>query len=82
MVIGNGAMGKTGSYRLKRQEQDVTVTVRQYRSGIVEIPRGCERIDYGDRMSPVSQMRSGSHATASPNYTLKKRTGGSRGYGS
>ena len=72
MVIGNGAMGKLAATVLKEAGADVTVTVRQYRSGIVEIPRGCERIDYGDRMSLFPKCDLVVSATASPNYTLKK----------
>lgn len=38
MVIGNGAMGKLTASTLLSEGADVTVTVRQYRSGIVDIP--------------------------------------------
>ena len=51
LVIGNGVMGKLAATTLEKEGADVTVTVRQYRSGVVEIPRGCRRIDYGERMS-------------------------------
>ena len=40
MVIGNGVMGKLTATMLLAEGADVTVTVRQYRSGIVEIPLG------------------------------------------
>ena len=50
MVIGNGEMGKVAAQTLREAGADVTVTVRQYRSGIVEIPEGCKRINYGERM--------------------------------
>ena len=49
---------------------DVTVTVRQYRSGIVNIPQGCQRIDYGRRMELLPQCDLVVSATASPNCTL------------
>ena len=51
MVIGNGEMGKVTALALKEAGADVTVTVRQYRSGIVTIPQGCDRINYGERLS-------------------------------
>ena len=49
----------------------MTVTVRQYRSGVVQIPRGCSRIDYGERMELFPRCELVVSATASPNYTLR-----------
>ena len=54
MVIGNGEMGKLAATVLQQEGADVTVTVRQYRSGVVQIPQGCRRIDYGKRMGLIS----------------------------
>lgn len=71
MVIGNGEMGKLAAIALKEAGAEVTVTVRQYKSGIVEIPIGCNRIDYGNRMEYFKQCDLVVSATASPNYTLK-----------
>ena len=70
MVIGNGEMGKLAATVLQQAGADVTVTVRQYRSGIVDIPRNCSRIDYGDRMRLFPRCNLVVSATASPNYTL------------
>lgn len=50
MVIGNGEMGKVSAQALRETGADVTVTVRQYRSGVVNIPTGCKRINYDERM--------------------------------
>ncbi len=72
LVIGNGVMGKLAATTLTGEGADVTVTVRQYRSGVVEIPRGCQRIDYGQRMSLFGQCDYVLSATVSPNYTLTK----------
>lgn len=72
MVIGNGAMGKLAASTLQHAGADVTVTVRQYRSGIVDIPRECKRIDYGNRMELFPECDLVVSATASPNYTLKR----------
>lgn len=72
MVIGNGAMGKVAALALKEAGADVTVTVRQYKSGIVDIPQGCKRINYGDRMEYFPKCDLVVSATASPNYTLTK----------
>lgn len=71
MVIGNGEMGKLSAMTLKEQNADVTVTVRQYKSGVVEIPHGCKRINYGDRMDYIKNCDLVISATVSPNCTVK-----------
>lgn len=71
MVIGNGEMGRLAALTLASQGADVTVTVRQYRSGVVKIPLGCKRIDYGERMELFPSCDLVVSATASPNYTLR-----------
>ena len=70
IVIGNGEMGKVTALALKEAGADVTVTVRQYRSGIVTIPQGCDRINYGERLEFLPKCDLAVSATASPNYTL------------
>lgn len=70
LVIGNGQMGKLASQTLLDAGANVTVTVRQYRSGIVDIHMGCRRINYTDRMDMIPKCRVIISATASPNYTL------------
>ena len=72
MVIGNGEMGKIAAQTLRENGADVTVTIRQYRSGIVNIPVGCKRINYGERMEYLPKCDLVVSATASPNYTLKR----------
>ena len=72
MVIGNGEMGKLAATVLQQAGAFVTVTVRQYRSGMVDIPRNCSRIDYGERMRLFPACDLVVSATASPNYTLKE----------
>lgn len=66
--------GKTGCFDTAAGGMDVTVTVRQYRSGIVDIPRECRRIDYGERMRLFPKCDMIVSATASPNYTLTKES--------
>ena len=73
MVIGNGEMGRLAATLLRQSGAAVTVTVRQYRSGIVNIPKDCRRIDYGERMRLFPECDVVISATASPNYTLKKQ---------
>ncbi len=72
IVIGNGEMGKLTAELLKAEGADVTVTVRQYRSGMVCIPTGCERIDYGRRYELMPDCDFIFSATASPNLTILK----------
>lgn len=72
MVIGNGEMGKVAAQTLREAGADVTVTVRQYRSGMVNIPVGCRRINYGERMEYLPSCDLVVSATASPNYTLRE----------
>ncbi len=71
MVIGNGMMGRLTAQTLLEHGADVTVTVRQYRSGIVDIPRECKRINYDDRMQLFPECDLVFSATSSPNYTLR-----------
>ena len=70
MVIGNGEMGKMAAQTLREAGADVMVTIRQYRSGVVNIPVGCSRINYGERMDYLPECDLVVSATASPNYTL------------
>jgi glutamyl-tRNA reductase len=72
MVIGNGEMGKLTALALKDAGADVVVTVRQYRSGEVQIPDGCSRINYGDRYQFIPECSFVVSATSSPNLTLMR----------
>ena len=74
MVIGNGNMGKLTALALTNEGADVTVTVRQYKSGVVEIPEGCRRINYGDRMQLIPECDVVVSATTSPNCTISKES--------
>lgn len=72
LVIGNGKMGKLAAQALREAGADVTVTVRQYRSGVVEIPTGCKRIDYGQRRELFPLCDLILSATTSPNITVQR----------
>ena len=71
MVIGNGMMGRIAAQALLDQGADVTVTVRQYHSGVVDIPQGCRRISYDKRLEYLPGCDLVVSATSSPNYTLR-----------
>lgn len=72
LVIGNGEMGKLTAQALMEEGADVTVTVRQYRSGMVNIPKGAKRIDYGERYQYIPKCNLIVSATASPNLTITR----------
>ncbi len=72
LVIGNGEMGRITATALREAGARVTVTVRQYHSGTLQIPEGCRRINYGERYDFILQCDMVFSATASPNYTLTR----------
>lgn len=72
LVIGNGAMGKLTAQTLLEEGADVTVTVRQYHRGIVDIPPGARRIGYAERYEALGDCDYIFSATSSPNLTLTK----------
>ena len=69
-MIGNGVMGRLTAQLLLDRGADVTVTIRQYRSGIVDVPRAAGRIDYSKRYEKMPECRYIFSATASPNTTI------------
>ena len=75
-------MGKVAAQTLRDAGANVTVTVRQYRSGMVSIPIGCSRIHYGERMNFLPNCDIVVSATASPNFTCGKNCSGTLRSGS
>ena len=73
MVIGNGMMGKLSATALMEKGADVTVTVRQYHRGEVDIPRGCRLIGYAERYELLPECELVISATSSPNVTLRRQ---------
>lgn len=72
LVIGNGEMGKLAADTLVTEGAFVTVTVREYHSGVVCIPKGCARINYSQRYEQLGSYRYIFSATSSPNLTITK----------
>lgn len=70
LVIGNGVMGRMTAQLLLDKGADVTVTIRQYRRGIVDVPPAAKRIDYSGRYEKMTECRYIFSATASPNMTI------------
>lgn len=71
LVIGNGEMGKLMADTLVKEECDVTITTRKYKTGEVLIPDGCKSISYDDRISFGATADIIISATLSPHYTIK-----------
>jgi glutamyl-tRNA reductase len=63
-------MGKLSAQTLMDYGADVTVTVRKYHSGVVDIPLGCKLIDYDERYGLLPECDMVVSATSSPNYTI------------
>lgn len=72
LVIGSGMMGRVSAQALLDAGAKVSVTVRKYRKGIVDIPPECGRIDYDDRLQLLPRCDLVVSATSSPNYTLTR----------
>lgn len=72
LVIGNGEMGRMTAMALMEAGAQVTMTVRQYHSGQVRIPKGCRRINYGERYQYIPGCDLVVSATASPNCTISR----------
>lgn len=70
MVIGNGKIGRLACKRLLEAGAKVTVTLRQYKSGEIEVEDGCETIDYSDRYEKLPACQVVVSATASPHHTI------------
>ena len=72
LVIGSGMMGKLSCQALRERGARVMMTVRKYRHGVVDIPEGCERVDYDDRYALIPECDLVVSATSSPHYTLTR----------
>lgn len=71
MVIGNGEIGRLAARRMVEEKAKVTMTVRNYKTREVEIPDGCDTIDYKDRYQDMADYDVVISATSSPHHTIK-----------
>ncbi len=71
LVIGNGEIGRLAAAVMAEQKAKVTVTVRNYKTRQVEIPKGCKVVDYSDRLEKLAEYDIIISATTSPHHTLK-----------
>ena len=71
LVIGNGEIGRLAATAMIAEKAIVTVTVRNYKTRQVEIPKGCKVVDYKDRLQQVKECEIIISATTSPHHTIK-----------
>lgn len=70
LVIGNGEMGRLAASMLAAAGCNVTMTLRSYKRGAVELPADCSSIPYDDRYRFLPGCDFAVSATASPHFTL------------
>lgn len=71
LVIGSGEMGRLAAKGLEAEGCNVTMTLRQYKSGDAVVPVGCKVIDYESRYSMLPEVQIVISATTSPHHTLQ-----------
>lgn len=71
LVIGNGEIGRMAASSMVKEGASVTVTVRNYKTRQVEIPKGCKVVDYAERYGHLSEFEIIISATSSPHHTIK-----------
>lgn len=70
VVIGNGQMGRMVSELLIKEKAIVTITRREYKKGVIQIPKGANSINYSNRYEKIEESYIVLSATTSPHYTL------------
>jgi len=70
LVIGNGQMGRLVSSLLIQEKAHVTVTLREYKKGVVQVSDGADTIGYSERYKIVEKADIVISATTSPHFTL------------
>ena len=71
LVIGNGEIGRMAASCMVEEGAKVTVTVRNYKTRQVEIPKGCKVLDYKERYEHLQDFEIIISATTSPHHTVK-----------
>lgn len=71
LVIGNGEIGRLAAERLLEEGVQVTMTLRNYKTRQVQIPKGCDTKDYQDRYDGIGTYDLVVSATTSPHHTVK-----------
>lgn len=71
LVVGNGEMGRLTAETLLAQGFSVSMTLRQYKRGQIQIPAGAQAFDYALRYQYMPQFDAVVSATSSPHYTIE-----------
>lgn len=72
MVIGNGQMGYRMADHLLRAGALVTMTLRQYKRGVVQFPKGVQVVLYQERYEAMTGLDFLVSATTSPHHTVTR----------
>jgi glutamyl-tRNA reductase len=72
LVIGNGQMGRLMAELLLREGTRVTVTLREYKKGLIHVPDGAGAVSYSERYQAAERADIVISATASPHFTLTR----------
>lgn len=70
LVIGNGQMGRLTSELLIKEKASVTVTLREYKKGVIYVPNGASTIPYSKRYEAMETVNIVVSATTSPHHTI------------
>ena len=70
VVIGNGQMGRLVSELLIHEKANVTVTLREYKRGIIYVPKRANTINYSERYKAIGNADIVVSATTSQHFTL------------
>ncbi len=71
LVIGNGEMGRLAAETLLARGFAVSMTLRQYKRGQIQIPAGARAFDYSLRYQYMPEFDAVVSATSSPHYTVE-----------
>jgi len=71
VVIGNGVIGRHVANLLLAEGAEVTVTIRQYHRGAVEVPEGAGSVSYTDRYEAIEGADILISATTSNHFTVR-----------
>ena len=70
LIIGNGVIGRLVGESLVANKFEATMTLRQFKSGAISVPRKIDTVNYAERYSVISDFDAVISATMSPHYTL------------
>lgn len=70
LIIGNGVIGRLVGESLVANKFESTMTLRQFKSGAISVPRKIDTVNYAERYSVISDFDAVISATMSPHYTL------------